>query len=71
MPKTGPKLGSRNATIVFFPILFMPSAKPTEVVVLPSPAVVGVMAVTKTNFASFLLFNLSMTANGTLALKCP
>ena len=35
-----------------FPILFRPSVKPTEVVVLPSPAGVGVIAVTRINFPS-------------------
>ena len=59
IPKDGPKLGSRKQTIDFFPILFKPSLRPTEVVVLPSPAGVGVIAVTKINFPSFLLFKLS------------
>ena len=46
-PKDGPRLGSLRHTIVFFPILFNPSANPTETVVLPSPAGVGLIAVTK------------------------
>ena len=47
IPKEGPKLGSRKQTIDCFPILLRPSLKPTEVVVFPSPAGVGVIAVTK------------------------
>ena len=49
-PNTGPKEGSRNAIIAFLPIFLNPSPKPTEVVVFPSPAGVGVIAVTKINF---------------------
>ena len=41
----------------FFPILFNPSFSPTDVVVFPSPAGVGVIAVTKISFPSFLLFS--------------
>ena len=33
----------------FLPMAFRPSFKPTEVVVLPSPAGVGLMAVTRIN----------------------
>ena len=54
MPKHGPRLGSLRQTIDFFPILFRPSFKPTDVVVLPSPAGVGLIAVTKINFPSGL-----------------
>ena len=49
-PKTGPKEGSLSARDVLFPILFNPSPSPTTVVVFPSPAGVGVIAVTKINF---------------------
>ena len=52
----GPKLGSLKQTIDFLPILFSPSLSPTEVVVFPSPAGVGVIAVTKINFPFFLFF---------------
>ena len=45
MPKTGPIDGSRRATIDFLPSRWRASAKPTEVVVLPSPAGVGEIAV--------------------------
>ena len=50
----GPRLGSLKQTIDFFPNLLRPSLNPTEVVVLPSPAGVGVIAVTKINFPFFL-----------------
>ena len=43
----------------FFPILFNPSLRPTEVVVFPSPAGVGVIAVTKISFPFFLFFKVS------------
>ena len=49
-PNTGPKLGSRKAIIVFLPKRFKASPKPTVVVLFPSPALVGLIAVTSTNF---------------------
>ena len=54
-PKTGPIEGSLKQPIAFIPILFKPSTKPIDVVVLPSPIGVGFIAVTITTFASFLL----------------
>ena len=57
IPKDGPRLGSRKHTIDFYPILFKPSLKPTDVVVFPSPAGVGVIAVTKIKLL-FFSFNL-------------
>ena len=59
IPNTGPKEGSRKQIIVFFPIRFRASPNPTVVVVFPSPAGVGLIAVTKINFPSLLFFNLS------------
>ena len=47
MPKTGPREGSRSATMAFLPRRFSASARPMVVVVLPSPAGVGLMAVTR------------------------
>ena len=47
MPKQGPKDGSRSASTVFFPIRLSASASPIETVDLPSPALVGVTAVTR------------------------
>ena len=40
-PKLGPKEGSRKAMIAFLLILFKAIPRPTQVVVLPSPAAVG------------------------------
>ena len=71
IPKHGPKLGSRKATITFFPIFARPSVKPTDVVVLPSPAGVGVMAVININFPSGLSFKSPGNENGILALYFP
>ena len=51
-PKTGPRLGSLKQRRAFWFIFPNPSAKAILVVVFPSPALVGVMAVTKTNFPS-------------------
>ena len=53
--------------MAFFPILFKPKAKPMETVVLPTPALVGVMAVTKIRWC-FLIFASSMQSMGTLAI---
>ena len=49
IPKHGPKLGSLRQIIAFLPIWQRPSTRPTLVVVLPSPAGVGDIAVTKIN----------------------
>lgn len=48
-----------------------PSASPTEVHVLPSPAVVGDSAVTRISFPSSLASSVLSTEWGTLALKRP
>ena len=50
IPKTGPKEGSLNATNTFSPNLANPSATPIVVVVFPSPAGVGFIAVVNINF---------------------
>ena len=52
IPKQGPRLGSLRQIIAFFPIWQSPSTKPTLVVVLPSPAGVGEIAVTRINLPS-------------------
>ena len=49
-PKVGPSDGSRSARQTFFPIFERPWAKPIDVVVLPSPAEVGVTAETRISF---------------------
>ena len=53
-PKQGPREGSRRAITAFFPSLPKASPSPTVVVVFPSPAGVGLMAVTKISFPSRL-----------------
>ena len=60
MPNTGPRLGSRRQMTAFLPILFKASPRPTVVVVLPSPAGVGLNAVTRMSLPSGLFFRLSM-----------
>ena len=60
MPKHGPKLGSLRQIMAFLPMWQRPSTKPTLVVVLPSPAGVGDIAVTKINFPSSLSLSFSL-----------
>ena len=67
MPNTGPKEGSRNAITTFFPSFLRLSAKPMVVVVLPSPAGVGLIAVTSISLPSFL-FKSSSKDKSILAL---
>ena len=45
-------LGSRNASITRLPIAPSPCVSETDVVVLPSPALVGVIAVVMTSLPS-------------------
>ena len=52
MPKHGPSEGSRRQIIVGMPAAFRASPRPMVVVVLPSPAGVGLMPVTSTSFPS-------------------
>ena len=52
MPKTGPIEGSRRQSTTFWPIFPSPCVSEMEVVVFPSPAFVGVMAVVTTSFPS-------------------
>ena len=47
---TGPREGSRRHKSTFLSNLLSASARPTLVVVLPSPAGVGLMAVTRMSF---------------------
>src|SRR5665811_1235862 len=70
-PKQGPKEGSLKATTAFLPILLSPMARPTLIVVFPSPAGVGFIAVTKINLPSFLAFSFSKTLRETFALYLP
>ena len=55
IPKQGPKLGSLKQIIAFLPMLQSPSTKPTLVVVFPSPAGVGEIAVTRISLPSSFL----------------
>ena len=68
MPNTGPSDGSRRASTGFLPITPRPCVSETEVVVLPSPAGVGVIAVTSMIFASGRPFSRSRTLSSILAL---
>ena len=58
-PKTGPREGSLIAIIEFLPSLRRASARPTVVVVFPSPAGVGFIAVTRTSLPCLLSASLS------------
>ncbi len=51
-PKFGPSDASRIQIAAFLPIAFRPSPRPTVVVVLPSPAGVGLIAVTRISLPS-------------------
>ena len=51
-PNTGPSDGSRSAASDFLPIAPRPCVSPTSVVVLPSPAAVGVMPATQMSLPS-------------------
>ena len=50
IPKQGPSEGSRKAITDFLPIFLRPSPSAIVTVDFPSPAAVGVIAVTKTSF---------------------
>ena len=57
MPNEGPSEGSRRHSIAFLPIKLSASVNPTVVVVLPSPAGVGVIAETRISLPFGLSFN--------------
>ncbi len=71
MPKHGPNDGSLNAATAFTPILFSPSVSPILMVVFPSPAGVGLIAVTKTSLPSGLSENFFITSSEIFALYFP
>ena len=71
IPNVGPMLGSRRANACLIPSLPNACAKPIEVQVLPSPAGVGVIAVTKINFPSGLSLTCSQTLFSIFALYFP
>ncbi len=71
MPKHGPSEGSRRQTLAGLPMRFSPSQSPMLVVVLPSPAGVGVMAVTSTSLPVGLPSKRWKRSSETLALYLP
>src|ERR671931_1766835 len=71
IPNTGPSEASRTHSTELRPIAPRPCVSETEVVVLPSPAFVGVIAVTQTSFASGRSASRSRTERFTLPLKRP
>ena len=52
MPNTGPSEASRRQSATRLPMWPSPCVSETDVVVFPSPAFVGVIAVTQTSFPS-------------------
>src|SRR5262245_13147370 len=71
MPKQGPSEGSRRQLMAFLPMRLRPSPRPTVVVVLPSPAGVGLIAVTRISLPSGLPFIDSTKSMEILALVWP
>ena len=71
-PKQGPSDGSRSATLVRFPRRRNAWPRPIVVVVFPSPAGVGVMALTKTSVGGVACaLGSSRAAKDILALSVP
>ena len=70
-PNTGPSDGSRSATIARSPMRRKPSASPIVVVDFPSPAGVGVIAVTSTSAPSGRSAARAIACQPTFALKSP
>ena len=71
MPKQGPRLGSRRQIMVFVPRRLSASPRPMVVVVLPSPAGVGLMPVTSTSRPAGALARAATKSSPILALKRP
>src|SRR5688500_3543766 len=71
MPQTGPIDGSRRQSITFLPIAPSPWVSDTLVVVLPSPAFVGVIAVVITSLPSGWSASRSRMDRSTFALDRP
>ena len=71
MPKIGPSDGSRRHSTGRLPIAPRPCVSETDVVVLPSPALVGVIADTHTILASGAPDMRSITPRSILALYLP
>ncbi|MNV68260.1 hypothetical protein D3C71_1610980 [compost metagenome] len=71
IPRQGPREGSRRAATVFTPALFIAWASPIVVSVLPSPAGVGLTAVTSTSFPLGRSFNSCQSDGASFALYLP
>ena len=71
IPNTGPSEGSRRQAIALRPMWFRPSTRPTVVVVLPSPAGVGLMPLTRTSLPDGRSARLAMWVGEIFALKRP
>jgi len=71
IPKHGPRDGSLNAMTALFPSLPNASPRPTLVVVFPSPAGVGLIAVTRISFPSFLSETRRISSSESFALYFP
>src|SRR5918998_197953 len=71
MPNTGPSEGSRRQSSGSLPIAPRPWVSETAVVVLPSPALVGVTPATQTILASGASRSRSSTSSDTFALCRP
>src|SRR5690606_30969840 len=71
MPKLGPSEGSRTQTTVLRPIRLSASPRPIVVVVFPSPAGVGLMAVTRIRRPSGRSCSEAMKSLESLALSWP
>ena len=68
IPNTGPRDGSRKHATGRLPMLPSPWVSPTSVVVLPSPAFVGVMPATQISLPSGRSFIRSITPRSIFAL---
>jgi len=67
-PKQGPSEGSLRHIMAFFPIFTRAWVRPMVLVVLPSPAAVGVVAVTRISRPSGRSFRVFKKRRSTLAL---
>src|ERR1700726_612035 len=71
MPNTGPSDGSRTQIAARLPRRFSASPRPTVVVVLPSPAGVGVIAVTRISLPSGRPLRPAIASSDSFALNGP
>ena len=71
IPKHGPKDGSLNAATAFLPIWQRASVSPILIVVFPSPAGVGLIAVTRINLPSSFFSSAFAASSEIFALYFP